>query len=105
METFEDSYNLHKISVQEEAIKLKCLQCYYTCKLPRTLKLHIQSIHEGTEFPCHKCEFRAESHNCLRKHILVEHKGVIDCDQCDYKTKRWHILRDHVHDHEGVVKP
>ena len=77
-------------------------------KVP-TAELIKKTLHELPEYPlplfhpCDECDKRFAESTALRRHIQVEHEGLLyRCDHCDHTTKRMDHLKHHVQtQHEG----
>ena len=64
-----------------------CPHCARIFTLKKTLKLHIQNIHEGIRYQCEKCPYLATTKNALYIHHRCRHGGqILYCDQCEYST-------------------
>ena len=62
------------------------------------MKQHVKSVHEGVQYPCGKCAFKARTNNCLRDHIKAVHEGkVYTCSACPfYKAAKKYNLQRHI---------
>ena len=64
---------------------------------------HNRDEHIRAKFPCLTCDFQADSMPSLRKHQLEKHNQtgavpkstLLNCDQCNYKTKTENNLEVH----------
>ena len=64
-----------------------CPYCARIFTLKKTLKFHIQNIHEGIRYQCDKCPYLATSKSSLSIHQRCRHGGqLLYCDQCEYST-------------------
>ena len=98
-----ESEKSRHIRTLHESMKLKhhCDQCDYQVKQKGTLKVHIQSIHEGISYPCDKCDFISNKKSSLKVHKR-SHEGIkYPCDQCEYQTPYPGSLKAHI---EGIHK-
>ena len=76
----------------------------YTCKYcstnfseKRTLKRHIKSKHEVTNFRCQKCEFTTTRKDKLREHTFSKHYGnKFKCPECSEEFSRNDNLARHM---------
>ena len=76
----------------------------YTCKYcstnfseKRTLKRHIKSKHEVTNFRCQKCEFTTTRKDKLREHTFSKHYGnKFKCPECSEEFSRNDSLARHM---------
>ena len=58
----------------------------------------MKSVHEGQQFQCSHCEYKATQKQNLQKHIKSVHEGqTFACTlaHCDYKTKWKNTLVKH----------
>jgi len=70
---------------------------FITSKSKKTLKIHIESVHEHVRYPCDQCEFQATTTWDLKRHTATVHEGVrYHCDQCEFKSTAMHYLRKHL---------
>ena len=54
-----------------------------------SLLSHIKSVHEGVNYFCDQCDFKAAERGKLLRHIKSKHEGVkYPCDQCGFKAMR-----------------
>ena len=68
----------------------KCDQCEHVASKKLSLKLHIQSKHEGLRFPCDHCDYKATQKQLLKKHINEKHDGsMFSCDEKQCEMKFW----------------
>ena len=93
---------------------LSCNQCDLKFKTNDTLKIHKLGVHEGTKFPCVKCDYEAARKSCLRKHVKRMHEknklsvhsdddDRFQCQKCNFKTSQKPDLQLHIRAvHEGV---
>ena len=66
------------------------------------LKKHQQFFHIGTKFNCKECDYKANGHHDLKKHIEIVHK--LPCPNCEYKTSRTKDLNKHIkYFHESKI--
>ena len=56
----------------------ECKQCSYVGKIPRSLKLHIRSVHEGVRFLCPECGHESRRKWDLQDHVRRVHKKELD---------------------------
>ena len=76
-----------KASHPEKKVHL-CHGCSFTTVDKRTLKEHIESIHDGVRYPCDECEYQATRPSNLRKHKQVKHTTItFPCEMCSFKGK------------------
>ena len=66
----------HNISAHKERRKIKCSQCEYKTNMRRSLKRHIQSVHEGMKYPCDQCDKQFSNQQNRKKHIQSVHESV-----------------------------
>ena len=62
------------------------------------MKQHVKSVHEGVQYPCGKCTFKARTNNCLRDHIKAVHEGIVyTCSACPfYRAAKKYNLQRHI---------
>ena len=53
-----------------------CDQCDYKTKWKIHVREHIESVHEGTNYPCDQNDFKANRASLLNRHIEVVHKEL-----------------------------
>ena len=85
---------LHQIN----KLSLKCSQCAYIAPSEFKLKQHLKKEHElkNEDHTCN-CGKSFSSKKQLGRHIREVHHGVkLNCDQCDYQTKRSRELKKHM---------
>ena len=69
------------IEFVHEGVQFPCSQCEYRAPLRSSLTRHKRSIHEGIKFPCKHCELQAAFK------IRSIHEGVkFPCCQCEYEA-------------------
>ena len=62
-----------------------CDQCHYSASVVNSLKLHVQSVHEGIRYPCDLCDFKATKKEDVTRHKNTIHekiKGNVPCELC-----------------------
>ena len=72
-----------------------------------SLKSHMQSMHEGVNYPCELCEHKAKQRPGLKRHMALVHNigKELLCEQCDFQTRHNEKLKKHVKiKHEGIKK-
>ena len=85
------------IEAIHQGIRYPCDKCPFQGRNKILLKHHIESVHEGKRYYCDQCEFIAFSKYTLRSHVAYKHcENNYQCDQCDYKTKTAQILQVHI---------
>ena len=57
--------------------KYNCTKCEYQCKSKSTLRMHIESKHEGKTYGCNQCDYEATNQINLRFHMQSKHLGTI----------------------------
>ena len=77
--------------------KFMCPECGIVVTLQRTLKKHIEAIHQGIRYPCDQCTFQAKNKMRLKSHIESVHEGKrYYCDQCEYAAPTKAYLQTHI---------
>ena len=93
----------HKISPWRPKVSMHALWINLHRKV--SLQRHIKSVHEGHQFQCSHCEYRATQKHYLQTHIKSLHEGLtfaFACTQCNYKAKWKNDLPTHIKSvHEG----
>ena len=82
----------------EQKTSYKCEQCHHVATKKLSLKLHVQSKHEGLRFPCDHCDYKATQKHLLKKHITEKHDGmmfVCNGEKCELKFWTKIELADH----------
>ena len=66
-----------------------------------------KDVHEGTKYPCSKCDYQAKDRKLLWSHMKLVHDGVrYPCSKCDYQATRKDNLKTHTESvHEGKKFP
>merc|ERR1740128_493621 len=84
-----------------------CDLCDFTTNRKDGLKHHRESIHEGVVYPCDKCEYVANYKQRLKNHKLNVHLGVkFPCSTCDYVGNNAPALKYHLETaHSGLIFP
>jgi hypothetical protein len=61
------------------------------------MKAHVEESHPGTSYSCQSCDFKSNTQNDLREHIILTHtaKNVYLCDKCGYSTYNSVHLKRH----------
>ena len=79
-----------------EGIRIQCDQCPYQAPDKTGLKRHIEARHEGKSFYCDQCDRVFTSRFSLATHLQSMHSDTeYKCDDCDYKTKQRSNLKKH----------
>ena len=61
-----------------------------------SLKMHIESIHDGVKYPCDQCNMKFSGRSYLKKHQRSVHEGIrYACNQCEYEAKWQGNLKKH----------
>ena len=85
------------IEAIHQGIRYPCDQCPYQAKNKMRLKSHKESVHEGKRYYCDQCEHAAPTKAYLQAHISNIHcEKNFHCDQCDFKAKTAATLKAHV---------
>ena len=67
-----------------EGINYQCDQCDYKATKKINLKRHKRVVHEGIKYKCDQCDKFISN---LNQHKLSVHVGIkYNCDQCNYKA-------------------
>ena len=63
-----------------------------------SLKSHMQSMHEGVNYPCDLCDYKAKQSPGLKRHMALVHNigKELLCEQCDFQTRLNEKLKKHV---------
>ena len=82
---------------------LTCGLCNKKYAYKRSLKAHIQEVHEGVRFTCDKCEQQYATQASLQRHICFIYDGAsFACKQCDRKFTDKRNLGRHIRSaHKG----
>ena len=81
-----------------------CDQCGYQATQKSSLKIHIQSIHEGVKYPCNEYDYQSTRPGNLKNHIQAKHEGIkYACDQCDYQLNSERSLYCHIKSKHKVM--
>ena len=92
------------IQAEHEGAEYTCNQCNYKATHYGKMKYHIQSVHEGVRYPCNLCNFQSTTFSSLKVHNQMKHEEVkYPCSHCDYKATHKSSLKRHNQSmHEGV---
>ena len=80
----------------------KCDDCDYVSNKKISLKVHVQSKHEGVRYPCDLCDYQATQRGRLRVHMLeniAEFSFLVKSVHLVFFTKT--ELRDHIRSVHG----
>ena len=101
-------YIRNHILSQHEGITYSCdaEECQYIGKSKAGLKKHKWRKHEASiDIFCTECQYKTYDESLLKKHILVEHKGVrFECTLCDYKARSKLNLKTHKDNVHAKIK-
>ena len=79
-----------------EGIRVQCDQCPYQAPDKTRLKRHVETRHEAKSFYCDQCDHVFMSRYSLATHLQTMHSDTeYKCDDCDYKTKQRSNLQKH----------
>ena len=86
---------------------LNCSECDIHFKSDISLRIHIQSVHEGLGYNCNQCDMNFTSKYGLRRHIEVLHQKIKHtCHVCGKQFLDKDNLTLHIENkHEGVRYP
>ncbi|KAL1116562.1 hypothetical protein AAG570_005034 [Ranatra chinensis] len=88
---------------------LHCDHCGYRSQDPSNMKKHIMTHRPkhcppAQEYPCHECNYVAESLSRLQKHWYRRHSHRYVCNDCGYSVVYRKQLVDHIKDeHDGEM--
>ena len=96
--------NSEKIITQNEEGIFTCEQCQNQFTTKGSLKIHIQSKHDGIKYACNHCEYQGTTQGNLKIHIQSKHDGIkYACNHCEYQAIQQSHLRVHIQSkHEGI---
>ena len=84
------------IQAEHEGAEYTCNQCNYKATHYGKMKYHIQSVHEGVRYPCNLCNFQSTTFSSLKVHNQMKHEEVkYPCSHCDYKATHKSSLKRH----------
>ena len=97
------SLKMHIESIHD-GIRYECGQCDYMATKQGNLKRHRQVKHEDPKYECDSCEYKTTQPEYLEMHTQSRHEGIrYSCDICDYSASRQDTIKAHKkHKHEGV---
>ena len=70
------SLKIH-VESKHEGVRYPCNQCEYAATQPGVLKIHIENIHEGVRYPCGQCKFVATQSCHLKTHQKRKHNNQV----------------------------
>ena len=70
----------------------------------RSLKTHIESVHEKIKYSCNQCDYQATQKGNLKTHIETVHEKVkYPCNQCGHQFSQQGYLKRHIQSvHEKI---
>ena len=85
---------------------LSCPQCDFRCESKKVLKRHNYKKHLNQNLPCTEsgCGKILKNRGSLQGHVKNKHVGRTNqylCDECDYSSKWFSCLQDHIKRHTG----
>ncbi|XP_074030863.1 uncharacterized protein isoform X1 [Leptinotarsa decemlineata] len=106
---------VHKSS--SEVPMYQCEKCPFQTKHKYSIETHNSNLH-GTssqlkKFSCEKCKYETNSISCMKKHYIWKHSGFaekktekkdLECESCDYKTKKKYLLIAHLRIHQSSTE-
>ena len=73
-----------------------CHQCSFTSTHKKSIKRHIESVHQRLSAQCEKCNKQFSSRDNLQRHNLSAHEGVnYPCEFCEHKATQKVNLQAH----------
>ena len=65
-----------------------------------------KSVHEGIEYPCTHCEYKAKRRDHIQKHLQMVHDGIrYPCPHCDHQASAKYNLKIHIECVHDVINP
>nr|XP_023019495.1 zinc finger protein ZFAT-like isoform X5 [Leptinotarsa decemlineata] len=105
---------IHKSS--SEVPMYQCQKCPFQTRYKSSIESHNFNLH-GTssqlkKFSCEKCNYDTNSISCMKKHYTLKHVGFaektekkdLQCEFCDYKTKKKFRLIAHLRIHQSSTE-
>ena len=63
----------------------------------KELKKRNESVHDGKQHYCNKCEYNSKQKSIVRKHIESVHNGNwYYCDKCEYEAAQKCAVKTHI---------
>lgn len=91
-----DKHRKKHNKVLNDEFQKECKKCDYSCSRTDTLKIHIQSKHDGVIYKCQDCDAIFSRNWSLITHKKVKHEGRrFNCDQCHHKSTHLKYLKSH----------
>ena len=87
--------NIHDACSRE---RFSCGQCDYTSYQQKTLKSHVDFVHNNIKFPCEICGKPFANVQVLNDHVMKIHERIqmFACDQCEYKAVAKDSIQKHI---------
>ena len=73
-----------------------CNQCGYQARLPKALKYHIQSKHQGLRHACLQCGQQLTTKSGLNNHVKAVHESLNKCEVCNIEYSSKSVLIRHI---------
>ena len=86
------------IQSKHEGVNYPCNQCDFKSTTQKYLTTHIQSEHEGLKFSCNQCHKQYGKMSTLKRHIQFIHESKkYACDECDFQATKQKYVRRHIY--------
>ncbi|XP_005093229.1 zinc finger protein 91 [Aplysia californica] len=106
-------YSKHMRFCHSVSEPFKCPVCLYSSRQSNLLKIHMET-HKPHKYLCSLCKFKSKRKTLLNQHMRKKHSnGLIEeantkmyrCTKCDFESRHFASLRNHMPIHSGIVYP
>ena len=93
----------HMNCVHKGEKEFQCNQCDHKTSLKQNLTRHILGVHKKrNSYHCEQCDFRSSYAYSLKRHMLNMHQKFLNCNECNYTTRKEADLEKHKKSHRRL---